>query len=280
MVIARRVTFRDPTLFKAPGGLSFEKHVRLHAEEKPRYFEELGTLTDEQRNLRNVDPRYVDAMRRRWVTSYLGELAAAQYMGTAAANAPIEMHEFITCCVCQQMDELHHAEMDRDVLERIGMSQADWEQMYAGTGSRAMFDHLLGLDDPFEITVKGGVFLESASAVVAFPALIKIAEAHGDYLTAANHRTRLTDEPRHMALGVATMKALLADDPDSRELIQQWQDEISALLPGILDASREMVDLPSWRFSLQGLWRAMVDHHVHIAEKYGLRPSLTYDMVA
>lgn len=275
MATKLRTRFKNPDLFKAPGGLSFERHVRLHAAEKLRYFEELDSLTEDQRNLRNVDPRYVEAMRRRWVTMYMGEIASAQYMGTAAANAPIEMWEFVTACVCQQMDELHHAEMDRDLLRRIGLSQMAWEAIYDDTAAKIVFDHLLSLDDPFEIAVKGGVFLESASAVVAFPALIRIAEAHGDYLTAANHRTRLTDEPRHMALGVATMKALLADDPDNVHVLQQWQDEFAAVLPNILDASREMTDLPKGGFSRDRMWAAMVEHHVHTAEKYGLRPSLS-----
>lgn len=276
MAVKQRVQLKDPGLFKAPGGLSFEKHVKLHAQEKTRYFEELGSLTEEQRNLKNVDPRYVEAMRRRWVTVYMGEMASAQYMGTAAANAPIGMWEFVTTCVCQQMDELHHAEMDRDVLTRIGLSQSEWEAIYEDSGSKAVFDHLLSLEDSFEIAIKGGLFLESASAVVAFPALIRIAESHGDYLTAANHRTRLTDEPRHMALGVAALKALLADDPGNSEIIQQWQDEFTPLLVGMKDASRDMASLPNGGFTIDGMWQGMVEHHHRNAEKYGLRPTLTH----
>lgn len=265
---------RDLSLFKAPGGLTFAKHVRLHAEEKLRYFEEVASLSDDLREMR-LDPRYIGAMKRRWVTLYFGEIASAQYMGTAARGVPLAMHEFITACVCQQIDELHHSEMDREILVKIGLAPDEWTAIYAETASKQVFDHLLAIEDPFEIAVKGGLFLESASAVVAFPALIRIAEAHGDHLTAANHRTRLTDEPRHMALGVAMLRALVADDPANLEVVQRWQDEFAPLLRGMLDASREMTGLPNGGFSADGMWRAMVEHHTKNALKYGLRPSLT-----
>lgn len=269
-----RVTLKDPQAFTAPGGLTFAKHLRLHSQEKQRYFEEIASLPADKRELR-LDPAYIAAMKRRWVVLYYGELSSAQYMGTAASHAPLEMAEFITCCVCQQMDELHHSEMDRGVLETIGLTAQDREAIYHDTEAKSVFDHLLAIDDPFEIAVKGGLFLESASAVVAFPALIKIAEAHDDYLTAANHRTRLTDEPRHMALGVATMRALVADDPRNQDVVQEWQDEFAPLLRAFVDASRDMTGLPNGGFSSDGMWQAVVGHHAKNAEKYGLRPTLS-----
>ena len=273
MAVTTRLSFKDPSAFKAPGSLTFEKHLRLHAEEKQRYLQERESLPDDKRHMR-LDPRYVDAMRRRWVVLYYGELSSAQYMGTAASHAPLEMTEFITACVCQQMDELHHSEMDRDVLEQIGLTPREWRALYEETDAKIVFDHLLAIDDPFEIAVKGGLFLESASAVVAFPTLIKIAEAHDDYLTAANHRTRLTDEPRHMALGVATMRALVQDDPRNLEVVQRWQDEFAPLLRHFVTASRDMVGLPNGGFAADRMWTAMIEHHTKNALKYGLRPTL------
>jgi hypothetical protein len=269
-----RVRLKNPALFKAPGGLTFEKHLRLHTHEKQRYFDEIETLPADTRDMR-IDPAYIKAMRRRWVVLYYGELSSAQYMGTAASHAPIEMTDLITCCVCQQMDELHHSEMDRAVLERIGLTPKTWREIYEETPAKAVFDHLLSIDDPFEIAVKGGLFLESASAIVAFPALIKIAEAHDDYFTAANHRTRLTDEPRHMALGVAMMRALVDDHARNMEVVQSWQDEFAPFLRAFIDSSRDMAMLPRGGFSADGMWSAMVGHHRKNAEKYGLRPSLS-----
>ena len=269
-----RLTFKNQHAFTAPGGLTFAKHFRLHAQEKQRYFEELASLPEDKRELR-LDPAYISAMRRRWVVLYYGELSSAQYMGTAASHAPLEMAEFITCCVCQQMDELHHSEMDRSVLEVIGLGERERRAIYEESEAKGVFDHLLAIDDPFEIAVKGGLFLESASAVVAFPALIKIAEAHDDDLTAANHRTRLTDEPRHMALGVAMMRALVEDDPRNQNVIQEWQDEFTPLLRAFVDASRDMTGLPNGGFSADGMWEAIVGHHGKNAQKYGLRPTLS-----
>lgn len=272
MRLKPRGELRDPTLFKAPGGLLREA-PRVHTEEKRRYFEEVASLPEDAREMR-LEPSSLEAMRRRWVTLYYGELSSLQYMGTAASHAPLDMTDFITSCVCQQTDELHHAEMDRDVLRKIGLTPDSWRAIYEDTASKDLFDHLLAIDDPFEIAIKGGLFLESASAIVAFPTLIKIAEAHGDYLTAANHRTRLTDEPRHMALGVATLRALVEDDPRNIEVVQEWQDEFAPLLRNMLDASREMANLPNGGFSADGMWRATLEHHSKNAEKYGLRPTL------
>jgi len=43
------VRLRDPRTFAAPGGLNFEKHFRLHQQEKTRYYEELAELSDDDR---------------------------------------------------------------------------------------------------------------------------------------------------------------------------------------------------------------------------------------
>src|SRR5215210_5660021 len=122
MAVRQRVSLRNPKNFVSPGGLNFEKHIRLHAQEKLRYFDELAAMTDDQRNMRTVTPGYIEGMTRRWMAVYHGEIAAAQYMGTAAKN--VDMHDyydFIMCCVCQQIDEIGHSEMDRDMLQRAGI---------------------------------------------------------------------------------------------------------------------------------------------------------------
>ena len=275
MAIRQRVRLRDPRSFVAPGGLKFEKHLRLHIPEKTRYYEELAGLTDDQRNLRTVTPGYVEGMTRRWMVLYHGEVAAAQYMGMAAHNVPMEYWDFIACCICQQIDELHHSEMDRDMLRRTGIPEAEWGARYDCTAAKPVFDHLLSLDDSFEIAFKGGFVLESANAVVGFHAMARFAEAHGDYLSAANHRTRLTDEPRHMALGVAVLKAMLADDPRNLAILQAWQDELAPLMRGFVEDSRPIERIPGSDFRVDGMWAGIVEHHTRNAEKYGLRPTLT-----
>ena len=275
MAIRQRVRLRDPRSFVAPGGLNFEKHLRLHIPEKTRYYDELAGLTDDQRNLRTVTPGYIEGMTRRWMVLYHGEVAAAQYMGMAAHNVPMEYWDFIACCICQQIDELHHSEMDRDMLRRAGIPEAEWGARYERTAAKPVFDHLLSLDDSFEIAFKGGFVLESANAVVGFHAMARFAEAHGDYLSAANHRTRLTDEPRHMALGVAVLKAMLADDPRNLAILQAWQDEFAPLMRGFVEDSRPIERIPGADFRVDGMWAGIVEHHTRNAEKYGLRPTLT-----
>ena len=59
-----RVTLKDHRLFSAPGDLTFAKHLRLHAQEKQRYFEEIASLPDDKRTM-DLDPAYIQAMRRR-----------------------------------------------------------------------------------------------------------------------------------------------------------------------------------------------------------------------
>jgi len=280
MAIRQRVLLKNPKHFVAPGGLTFEKHFRLHQQEKSRYYDELAGLTDDQRNLRTVTPGYIEGMTRRWIALYHGEIAAAQYMGVAAHNVPLtDYWDFIACCVCQQIDELQHSEMDRDMLFRAGLTEdrlpALWEQCEA----RVVFDHLLSLEDSFEIAFKGGFVLESANAVVGFHAMARFAEAHQDYLSAINHRTRLTDEPRHMALGVAVLKAMLADDPANMDILQGWQDEFAPLIVNFVHASRPIETIPGSDFSADAMWESIVNHHTQNALKYGLRPTLTLDMV-
>ena len=274
MAIRQRVLLKNPKHFVAPGGLNFEKHFRLHQQEKARYFENLAKLSDDQRNLRTVTPGYIEGMTRRWIVLYHGEVAAAQYMGRAAHNVPFDYWDFIACCICQQVDELHHSEMDRDMLRRAGIPEDQWQPLWEACEPRVVFEHLLGLEDSFEITFKGGFVLESANAVVGFNAMARFAEAHGDDLTALNHRTRLTDEPRHMALGVAVLKALLADDPANRTILQEWQDEFAPLMRTFVDVSRPIERIPGSDFSADAMWAGIVEHHAANALKHGLRPSL------
>jgi phenol hydroxylase P3 protein len=280
MAVRQRTLLQNPKHFVAPGHLNFEKHFRLHQQEKTRYYAELARLTDDQRNLRTVTPGYVEGITPRWIALYHGEVAAAQYMGAAAHSVPINDYwDFIACCVCQQTDELQHSEMDRDMLFRAGLTENDMRTQWAESAARPVFDHLLGLDDGFEIAFKGGFVLESANAVVGFHAMARFAEAHGDYLSAANHRTRLTDEPRHMALGVAVLKAMLADDPANLVILQRWQDEFAPLIRGFVAASRPMERIPGSDFRADAMWASIVEHHMQNAAKYGLRPTLTVDMI-
>jgi len=274
MAVRQQVLLRDPRKFRAPGGLNFEKHFRLHAQEKARYFDALARLSDDERNLRTVTPGYIEGMTRRWIVLYHGEVAAARYMGRAAHNVPFTHYDFLGCCICQQMDELQHSEMDRDMLRRAGIAEDQWQPLWEACEPRVVFEHLLALDDPFEIAFKGGFVLESANAVVGFNAMARFAEAHGDHLTALNHRTRLTDEPRHMALGVAVLKALLADDPTNRALLQEWQDEFAPLMRTFVDVSRPIERIPGSDFSADAMWAGIVEHHTTNAVKHGLRPSL------
>ena len=268
------VRLQDPANFVAPGALNFERHFRLHEQEKARYYLELAELTDDERNLRTATPGYIEGMTRRWMTLYQGEVAAAQYMGMAAHNVPQDHWDFMACCVCQQIDELQHSEMDRDMLRRAGIPDAQWDAIYAGCEAHVVFDHLLALENPFEIAFKGGFVLESANAVVGFHAMARFAEAHQDYLTAANHRTRLTDEPRHMALGAAIAKALIADDPSNIAVLQGWQDEFAPLMYTFVHVSRDIERIPGADFSADTMWTSILDHHRRNAEKYGLRASL------
>jgi len=269
------VRLRDPSKFVSPGGLNFEKHYWLHQQEKARYYAELAELSDDERNFRTVTPGYIEGMTRRWMTLCQGEIAAAQYMGMAAHNVPADHWDFMACCVCQQIDELQHSEMDRDMLLRAGIPADHWDAIYAGCEAHVVFDHLLSLQDPFEITFKGGFVLESANAVVGFHAMARFAEAHQDYLTAANHRTRLTDEPRHMALGLAIAKAMLADDPNNLEILQGWQDEFAPLMYTFVHVSRDIERIPGSDFSADVMWSGILEHHTRNAQKIGLRPSLS-----
>ena len=87
------------------------------------------------------------------------------------------------------------------------------------------------------------------------------------------------DEPRHMAFGVAVLKAMLADDPANVVVLQHWQDEFAPLIRNFVHASRPIERIPGSDFSADAMWASIVDHHTRNAEKYGLRPTLTLDMV-
>src|SRR5207244_13449255 len=99
-------------------------------------------------------------MTRRWMTLYQGEVAAAQYIGMAAHNVPQDHWEFMACCVCQQIDELHHSGRDRDMLRRAGIPQQEWDAEYDRCEARVVYEHLVSLGSPSGAAFNGGFGLE------------------------------------------------------------------------------------------------------------------------
>jgi phenol/toluene 2-monooxygenase (NADH) P3/A3 len=257
----RHITLKDPSRFKDPAGLTWERYIALQARERERYLAERAAIPADALAFRSVSPRYLERAVEQFANNFFPEEAATRYIATAAARAPFE--ELKRCCLFQLADEQRHMEMDRDVFERAGIAERDWLPAWEQPGTTCrFFRHVLELDDTIEILVKANFVAEGAAGPATFAVLADGAEARGDLLSAVNHRARVRDETRHISYARALVKALIDEDPSNLEVVQRWQDESLQLFVEVAKggARRE------W-------WDGFLASYYKIALPLGLRPS-------
>ena len=86
----KRITLHDPTRFKDPANLTWERYVALQARERERYLAEKATIPREALEYRTVSPKYRERAIDQFANNYWSEEAATRYIATAAASAPFE----------------------------------------------------------------------------------------------------------------------------------------------------------------------------------------------
>jgi hypothetical protein len=142
----KRLVLRDPTLFKDPANLTWERYVALQARERERYQAERAALPADALAFHSVSPRYLERAVEQFANNYFPEEAATRYIATAAARAPFEALK--TFCLFQLADEQRHLEMDRDIFERAGIPERDWLPAWEQPGTTCrFFHHVMELED-------------------------------------------------------------------------------------------------------------------------------------
>src|SRR5919206_1815945 len=255
------IVLNDPSRFKDPANLTWERYVELQARERERYRAERSRLPAEALDYSGVSPRYLERAVEQFANNYFPELSATHYIATAAAKAPFE--ELKKCCLFQLADEQRHLEMDREVFERAGIPERDWLPAWEQPGTTCrFFRHVLELEDPIEILVKANFVAEGAAGPGTFTVLADGAEARGDVFSAVNHRARIRDETRHISYARALVKALLEDDPANLDVIQRWQDESLELFREVARGGER-----------QEWWEGFLASYYKIALPLGLKPT-------
>jgi rubrerythrin len=257
----RRIVLKDPGRFRDPANLTWERYIALQARERERYLAERAAIPSEALAYKTVSPHYLERAVEQFANNYFPELSATRYIATAAANAPFE--ELKKCCLFQLADEQRHLEMDRDVFERAGIPERDWLPAWEQPGTTCrFFRHVLELEDSIEILVKANFVAEGAAGPGTFTVLADGAEARGDVLSAVNHRARIRDETRHISYARALVKALIEDDAENLDMIQQWQDESLRLFTEVAKGGERR----EW-------WEGFLASYYKIALPLGLRPT-------
>ena len=257
----QRLVLNDPSRFRDPANLTWERYVTMQARERERYLAEKATIPLDALEYRSVSPRYLERAVEQFANNYWPEEAATRYIATAAANAPFE--ELKKCCLFQLADEQRHLEMDREVFERAGIAERDWLPAWEQPGTTCrFFRHVLELDDTIEILVKANFVAEGAAGPGTFTVLADGAEARGDLLSAVNHRARIRDETRHISYARALVKALIEETPRNLDVIQRWQDESLQLFAEVAKGGQRR----EW-------WEGFLASYYKIALPLGLRQS-------
>jgi hypothetical protein len=256
-----RIVLKDHSRFRDPANLTWERYIALQARERERYLAERAAIPQAALEYKTVSRTYLERAVEQFANNYYSELAATHYIATAAANAPCE--ELKKCCLFQLADEQRHLEMDREVFERAGVRERDWLPAWEQPGTTCrFFRHVLTLEDPLEILVKANFVAEGAAGPGTFTVLADGAEARGDVFSAVNHRARLRDETRHISYARVLVKALIDDDPENLDVIQQWQDESLHLFAEVAKGGARH----EW-------WEGFLASYYKIATPLGLRPT-------
>src|SRR5262247_1618515 len=243
----RRIVLKDPSRFKDPASLTWDRYITLQARERERYGAERDALPAEALDFSGAKPGYLPRAVEQFANNYWSEEAATRYIATAAAHAPFE--ELKKCCLFQLADEQRHLEMDREVFERAGIPSRDWLPAWEAPGTTCrFFRHVLELEDSIEILVKANFVAEGAAGPGTFTVLADGAEARGD--------------PRHISYARALVKALIDDDPANLGVIQRWQDESLGLFAEVARGGERR----EW-------WEGFLDSYYKIALPLGLRPT-------
>ena len=256
-----RVELKDPSHFKDPANLTFERYIALQARERERYQAERAAIPNDVLNFRRVSSTYLERAIEQFANNFYSEESATRYVATAAAHAPFE--DLKKCCLFQVADEQRHLEMDREVFERAGIPERDWLAAWEAPGTTCrFFRHLLELEDTIEILVKGNFVAEGAAGPGTFAVLADGAEERGDLFSAVNHRARVRDETRHISYARALVKALIEEDPSNLDVIQKWQDESLQLFSDVARGGERR----EW-------WEGFLGSYYKIATPLGLKPS-------
>jgi hypothetical protein len=85
-----RITLDDPSRFRDPANLTWERYIALQSRERERYLAERAAIPRETLEYQTVGPRYLARAVEQFANNSFPELAATHYIATAAANAPFE----------------------------------------------------------------------------------------------------------------------------------------------------------------------------------------------
>lgn len=263
---------RDPSTFKPPFKLDTVSYYRLQAKEKLAYDDALHALPDDKREMRTVDKRYLEAMMPLFTRIGYQEKSVARYIAQAVHTAPSD--DIRVWASCQMVDEAQHAEMDDYLLWVLGVSHRDTDAIWAASAAKPNFDYMESLTNPYQIVVEGNLFVEGGLALGNIFAYIDMAKDHGDELRQLQHKTRCTDEARHIAFGFALAEALIADDPENLVTIQAAQDEaLPRLVAGYMKTFRPVEQqLGKDGYGKRHL-RAAAERYYAKATRLGLRPT-------
>lgn len=262
----------DPSRFEPPFHLDAIAYYRIQAKEKLAYDDALNALPPEKREMTGIDRTYVEAMLPLFTRICYQERSVARYIANAVPGAPNATIQ--TWLACQQVDESQHAEMDDYLLHVLGLTAADTDAVWNASAAKPNFDYMESLRNPYQIIVEGNLFVEGSLALGNIFAYVEMAEDYGDDLRRLQHKTRCTDEARHIAFGFAMANALIEDDPANRETIQAAQDEtIPRLVAGYLKTFAPVEK----RLGKEGYGkrhlRAATERYYAKATRLGLRPT-------
>jgi len=226
-----RLPVKDWSKFEDPFKLFFEDYVRVQAE-KETVFHDAIRLAERFGEARRINPRWVAGMKLYYPAVAQSEAEAHRgHLGLSrhSPSPALAMASFY-----QLLDELRHAQNDVHAMRywvRYLDELKNWAQLYQNFWAmqvfRSLFEDMATPSDPFELVFHTNVALEMGYTNLLFVAAPTAGAANGDRVFAQLQMSTQSDETRHIALGQATLRALLEQENRDELLptLQYWFDK-------------------------------------------------------
>ena len=224
-----KVHYKNWENFRDPFKMYYKEYVRIQAE-KENTFHALREAADRYGHTRSINQRWLQGQKLFLAAIPLTEYAILRTHSYFSRIAPAQVLRI--ALMNQAMDEMRHAQNDfylaRDYNKyHQGFENgALWRQNHPIIyNTRTYAEEALTAQDPFETIVGFNFCFEVCHTNTLFVSVPATAAANGDFVFAQMQLSTQSDESRHMAIGMATIRALLEEDERNVPMIQNWFDK-------------------------------------------------------
>lgn len=223
------IIINDKSKWEDPFRMTYNQYVKVQSEKDLLYHAVRNAFEANEGHAKVIDARWYEGVKAFALGVQPAEYYAHRLMCYIGRNIPVEAIRFAT--FNQAIDELRHAQIEVKHYAHLSR-QIDGLHGYGKTIENHWFTTVTKsfLDDamsagPFEALIAISFSFEYVFTNILFLPFAFSAASVGDDNFAALGKSVQSDESRHMALGMASLKMLLEQDERNVPIVQKWLDK-------------------------------------------------------